>query len=88
MKGMPDTSYISLRPGSIATSRTEFEGVRQVCTARAIKADLLTGVKLVIGGRIREPDFAAQIRAEGINLPDLQIAEVVTLDRVIVGSQP
>jgi hypothetical protein len=45
-------------------------------------------VKLVIGERIREPDFATRMRAEGMVLPDLQIAEAVTLDRVIVASQP
>jgi hypothetical protein len=44
------------------------------------QADLLTHVKLVIGERIRGPDFATRMRALGMVLPDLQIAEAVTLD--------
>ena len=37
---------------------------------------------------MRKPDFAARIRAEGVALPDIEIAEAVTLDRVIVASEP
>jgi hypothetical protein len=58
-------------------------GLRYVSTSKPT-----FDVKLVIGEGIREPDFAARIRAEGMALPDLEIAEAVTLDRVIVGRQP
>jgi hypothetical protein len=41
-----------------------------------------------MGETIRPPDFAAQLRAAGIDVPDLNVAEAITIDDVVMSNRP
>jgi hypothetical protein len=56
--------------------------------AHHFQSHILDGVRVVMGESIRPLDFAPELRAAGIDVPDLTIAEPTTIDDVIVVNRP
>jgi hypothetical protein len=56
--------------------------------AHHFKPHILDRVWIVTGETIRPPDFGPELRAAGIEVPDLNLAEATTLDDVIVAERP
>jgi hypothetical protein len=81
-------NYIIRERDRLATLGQRLDDSDKEALAHHFKRHVLDRVWIVTREMIRPPDFAPQLRAAGIDVPDLNLAEATTIDDVIVVNCP
>jgi hypothetical protein len=80
--------YIIRERDRLAIRGKRLEESAKDAFAQHFKTHILDRVRVVTGETIRPPDFAPELRAAGIDVPDLNLAEATTIGDVIVVNPP
>jgi hypothetical protein len=72
--------YIIRERDRLAMLGKRLEDSDKEALADHFKPHILDRARMVTGETIRPPDFAQELRAAGIDVPDLNLAEATTID--------